>query len=275
MSDGALLDLAPYWGERVVVAAIGGVTLAYLGTFAVMARRSLACVVVAQLAAAGIVGGLLLRKGTGWDVPPMVAAVLVALPGAGLFALPRNTRVPREAWLAAALAGAAAMTQGFATFLTRKAEWVSATLWGDAMIATASEQRGWAALSMALLVVHGVLRHRFLVVTGDPEMARVQGMRVGRWRAALWVSVALGLAAATRVIGALPALALTVVPPTVALLATRRLWVAFAVGTGVAGLASAAGYALSFETGLPVGPSVVAVALLALPLAAVGARRGS
>jgi len=265
MQDIGFWDSMFLWRDAVIACSIAAVLLSYLGVYVVLMRSAFVSAAVSQLAGLGVVVALVVTAAGGPNISPIALGVGLGVLGSGFFALSgRSQRMTTDAALALAVVGASAFTLVLARFLTLDYQHVQSALYGDAVVAEASEL--WMLGGTALLVLgsHAWLRYRFLLVAFDSDAARAQGMRTDLHRLLLGLGIGLSISVATRALGALPAFAFTVAPASAALLLTSRLRVAFGLAVGFGLSASVLGYYLSFMNDLPTGPTLVAVALLPL-----------
>jgi ABC-type Mn2+/Zn2+ transport system permease subunit len=110
---------------------------------------------------------------------------------------------------------------------------------------------------------------RFLLVTFDPEAARVAGVNTRLWTLGLDLAVGVAAAAAVYAIGALLTFALLTLPAMTALLVTTSVRALFAMVALLSISLPSLGLAASFYLDLPAGPASVALLATGVPLAAI------
>lgn len=129
-----------------------------------------------------------------------------------------------------------------------------------------------AAATAVALAVFG---REFFLVSLDPDLAHVQGVRTGLIGVLLSVLTALTVVIGMRTVGLLLVSAIMIVPVAAAGQLTRSFAGTALVGVGVGVAASVTGLVLSFYADLPPGPSIVLLALGAFVIAAAfGGIRG-
>lgn len=149
-------------------------------------------------------------------------------------------------------------------------------LFGD-ILAVAPGDLAWiyggGALALGFL---GVLWRRLIAITVDEDLARVEGIAVGRVELAFLVLVALVIAIAMKVVGLLLVAAMLVIPAAAAR-PFARTPEQMAAGASVIGcLAVVGGLAGSAVLDLPSGPAIVVAAAILFGLgAAISAAAGS
>ncbi|HUT76720.1 MAG TPA: metal ABC transporter permease [Polyangia bacterium] len=175
-----------------------------------------------------------------------------------------------------AYALASALVIGISSHLPQEAHEIEDVLFGNAV--AVERDRMWLAVGVAagLVGLHALLWRPFLLTAHDPEAAAAHGVPVRLLEAVLFLSLGLGIAVATRTIGALPVFAYAVLPPAAGLMAFGDVRAAMAFAAVGAAGAAFFGYWASFAWNLPTGAcSVVASGALLVPAAVIRAlRRG-
>ncbi|WP_300519524.1 metal ABC transporter permease [Aliiroseovarius sp.] len=143
---------------------------------------------------------------------------------------------------------------------------LAAFLFGDILTVTRADLAviwGGAAVILALLAWRW---SRLLTATLSPDLAAASGIRAGREGLVLTLSLAIVVAVALKVVGALLIAAMLIIPASAArgLSATPERMAVLAVAAGAA--SALAGLWMSLELDTPAGPSIVvaACALFAL-----------
>lgn len=253
------------WRDPLIAACLGAFLCALVGVFVVLKRSAFVGAAVSQAAGLGVVLALLAPHLIGLEPPPLALGVVAGTVCAGLFSLSRRggkVGVESSIALAYVVAGAASLLLG--TFLTHEYEAVHSLLFGDAVAAPPDELIALGITAAAVAVLFLALGRKFVFVSFDPETARAMGMPIRRYNAALYFSVGLSIAIATRALGALPVFALTIIPAAGGLLLLDRLRPIFVYAIATAVAAALLGYYLSFVWSLPTGATIVATSVIAL-----------
>lgn len=253
------------WRDPMIAAVLAAALCSLAGVYVVLKRSAFVGAAVSQASSLGVVVALLAPHVVGVELPPLLAGILVGAVSAGLFTLsPKRERVGMESTIALAyvVAGAASLLLG--TFLTHEYEQVHALLFGEVVAAPPEELVALAACLLVFGVLHGLWGPRLLFAAYDSDTARAMGLPVRRLNGALYFSIGLAIAVATRAIGALPVFALTVIPAAGGLLLFDRLRWVFAWSVAVAIASACVGFYLSFVWNLPTGAAIVGVAALGL-----------
>jgi zinc transport system permease protein len=189
-------------------------------------------------------------------------------------------KLPQDAVLGLGFLFASAGAIALGDRITQEAHEVSSILFGTAVVVSPSDVTLLGALFVVVLALL-VAAWRGVAFAGfDPEGARVQGLPVRALDLGFWSLVALTVAVTTRVIGALPVFAFSVLPAMAAVSSTRRLGTTLLV-SGLIGVACASlGYVAAYFAALPVGATQALCCVLALVFVLLGqavgrgARRG-
>jgi zinc transport system permease protein len=113
-----------------------------------------------------------------------------------------------------------------------------------------------AAIVTLMLLFYG----KFLVISFQPELARLRGIRVGFYHTMLLVVISLTVVLLTQVVGLVMVIALLTLPAATALHFARRLWVAMIFASVLCFLFTVSGIVLSYGPELPAGATVIQVA---------------
>ena len=142
-------------------------------------------------------------------------------------------------------------------------------LYGNVLAVQRSDVAGLTIVATGVALAQVLFSGRFILVSFDPEAARVAGVHTRGWLLAL--SLAIGVTAATAVeaIGALSTFALLALPSMTALLVTRSVRSAFITAAVLGAAVPSLGLVVSFYLDLPAGPTSVALLALGVPLAAL------
>ncbi|HEY6726804.1 MAG TPA: metal ABC transporter permease [Polyangiaceae bacterium] len=240
--------------DAVVGGALAALALALLGVFIVLRRAVFVAATVGQAAGLGVVVAFYASIHWGITLPPSLGALaFAALASSCVGRLGRARGLSRDAGLGLGFLVTSSAALALGDRISQEAHEVSSILFGSAVVVS----RGDVVLlgALCVLVVLAVLATwRGLAFVGfDPEGARVQNLPVRWLTSGFWLVVALTIAVCTRVLGALPVFAFSVLPPLAAVVCTRSLR-ATLVGASLIGAGCAAlGYVAAYFFALPVG----------------------
>ena len=292
------ISLADFWAlfwpalsASLVAAALSGL----LGFFVVVRRVAFMSAALGQLSGLAVASGFLLGSFFGMDphgrtplyLDPVVLALVVAGVVAALLSyVPKVQRTTPESTVATVYLGASALALIVLANprIVQEAHEVGDLLFGNT-VAVRTEHLLELVVVAGVVALSVVLLFKDLVfVSFDREMARTLGLPVFWLDLWLHLSIGLSVAVATRAIGALPVFGFLVLPAGAALLISDSVWKIVALSILGAIVAAAAGFYISFVSGmpdaaaadqasalwsLPTGPTMVACAAAYWPLASV------
>jgi zinc transport system permease protein len=114
-----------------------------------------------------------------------------------------------------------------------------------------------AVLDAVVVGVTLLFYHKFLVVSFQPELARLRGVRVNLHQTLLLVLTALTVVLLAQVVGLVLVIALLTLPAAMASQLTGRLWVMMLLAGVLCLLFTAGGIVLSYGPELPAGATVI------------------
>jgi len=253
--------------DAVLAGALAAAALSILGVFIVLRRAVFASASIGQAAGLGVVAAFYAGIHWGVDVPPLVGAFASAVLATALLAL-RTTarRLPHDALLGFGFLVAAAGAVALGDRVAQEAHEVSAILFGTAVVVSSFDVMLLAGVFLVVVLLV-FASWRGIAFSGfDPEGARVQQLPVRVLDWGFWLLVAATVAITTRVLGALPVFAFSVLPPLAAILSTRRLARTLPVAGSIGAVCASAGYVAAYFMALPVGATQALCAALVLGL---------
>lgn len=259
--------------DAVLGGALAAFTLALLGVFIVLRRAVFVAATVGQAAGLGVVVAFYLSIHWGVGLPPSVGALaFAALATSAVGRLGAARGLSRDAGLGLGFLVTSAAAIALGDRITQEAHEVSSILFGSAVVVGSSDVLLLGGLSLAVLFAV-LATWRGLAFTGfDPEGARVQDLPLHWLTSGFWLVVALSIAICTRVLGALPVFAFSVLPPLAAIACTRSLAVTLVCASSIGALCAAVGYGAAYFLALPVGALQALCCALALVPALLVAR---
>jgi ABC-type Mn2+/Zn2+ transport system permease subunit len=277
VNDAAGLELLrePFVQDALKAALMVGVPCAFLGVFVVLKRIVF---VGAALANAASLGAALafsapVAAAFAWLVAmapaleplahfkPLVLALAGILLAVAFFSQHRfGRRVPREAIIGTAYAGAAGLTLVVLASVPSQREHAMDVLQGNVLGVEPQELVELAAAGGLIGVVQALFFKEFVLVSLDPEVARTLGFNASGWELLWYLSLGVMIAVSIHVAGTILVFAYLTIPPVTALLISRRLRGVLALSVLLAVAATVAGVVASVSLNLPVSPSIVTVA---------------
>jgi zinc transport system permease protein len=249
----------------LVASVATGVSLGILGVYLVLRRVVFLGLVLANAATLGAAAAGVL----GW--PPELASLVTAVMAAALLGeVDASSRVSAESLMGWAYAATSSVTVLILSQALGGSSDTMHLLFGNVLAVPADHAAGLAVLALAVLLAQMVFLPRFLLVTFDPEGARIAGVNTRLWSLFLNISIGVTASAAVHEIGALSTFALLTLPSMAALLVTHGIRSAFLTAAALGATVPLIALMLAFSFDLPAGPACVALLALVV-MAAAGA----
>jgi zinc transport system permease protein len=252
--------------QALVAALLVGVAAPLVGVFLVQRRMSLIGDGMGHVALAGVAVGLL--TGSAPVFTALVAAVLAAV---AIELIRSQGRTNADVALAVMFyGGIAAGVVLIAKSSTGTPANLTGYLFGAILTTSTSDLWVFAALTVLVLVVTGILRPWLFAVANDEEYARASGLPVTGLNIALAVLTAVTVVVSMRVVGLLLISALMILPNATAQLLGRSFGAAVRWAVLIGVFSSVLGVVLSYYAETPSGGTIVLLAIAAFLATAVG-----
>lgn len=283
MGDGPTLSL--FWESRdlfreaLVAGAVAGALLGFLGVYVVLKRMVFLSAALSHSAGLGVTFAFYVHLHWGIEgvlASPTLGAALFTV-GAALLLMTdtsgQSTR--RESLLGLAYLVGAAGALALGTRIVQEVQDVHTILFGEAVAVLPEDAYFLVGVAAFVFALHLWWLRGFLQAAFDRDGARVRGLPVRILEIALILTLALSISVATRILGALPVFAFSILPAMAAVRLAGNVPRALVVATGVGGLSGVLGYVAAFLYELPVGAAqtLVAAGFVGLAQLAVAARR--
>lgn len=247
-------------------AIIGGllasVACGVVGSFVVVRRTTYVAGAIAHCVLGGMGAARYLQRvhGIEW-LSPLLGATLAALVAALIIAAVTISGRQREDTVLSAI-WAIGMAAGisFITATPGYYEDLMSYLFGNILMIGSSDLWQMALLDAVIVVLMLLFYDKFLVISFQPELARLRGIRVGLYQTMLLVMISLTVVLLTQVVGLVMVIALLTLPAATALIFARRLWSAMLIAAALCFLFTFSGIAISYGPELPAGATVIEVA---------------
>jgi zinc transport system permease protein len=257
-------------------ALLGGVLASIacgvMGSFVVVRRTTYVAGAIAHCVLGGMGAARYLNRVHGVDwMTPLVGATIAAVLAALVIAWVTQSGNQREdTVLSAVWAIGMAMGVSFIAATPGYYEDLMSYLFGNILMVSPTDLRHMAVLDTVVLVLLGLFYDKFLVISFQPETARLRGIHAGAYHTLLLVLTALTVVLLTQVVGLVMVIALLTLPAATALLFAGRLWSAMMVAAALCLVSIAGGIAISYAPEWPAGATVIQLAGAMYLLAAVG-----
>lgn len=275
----AFFDAWELFRAPALAGTLAGVLLGFLGVYVVLKRMVFVSAALSQSAGFGVTVAFYAQIHLGVSAAvaaPTVGATVATLVLAALLMLdstPQGGR--RDSLLGLAYLLGTAGTLALGTRIVQEVQDIESLLLGSAVAILPEDFRLIVVSVAALLALHLWWMRGFLQASFDRDGAAVRGLPVRLLELALLASIALAISISTRVLGALPVFAFSVLPAMAALRLAANAPRALLLASVLGGACGFAGYVAAFLYELPVGPcqALVAAIFVAAAFGIARARR--
>ena len=244
--------------------AIAGGVLGFLGVYIVLRRMVFLSAALSQAAGLGVALSFYaqIQLGlTGFFVSPSVGAATTTLATTALLMGDRAGKGSRrDSLLGLAWLIGAAGTLAVGTRIVQEVQDIQSILFGSAVVVLDEDFAHIVEMAVPMVLLHVWWKRGFIQASFDPDGARVRGLPVTLIEIVLLTTMALAISLCTRVMGALPVFAFSVLPAMAALRVSANVDRALLVAGAIGAASGFGGYLMAFRFQLPVGASQALVA---------------
>jgi zinc/manganese transport system permease protein len=268
-----LLDV--WWADPLLMCLVLTGIHGYLGIHVLKRKVIFVDLAMAQIAAMGAAYGILLGydpKDPGDTLALYLFSLGFTLVGAAVISLSRmrQERVPQEAFIGIVYAGASALAMLILAKTSSEGEQIKHMLVGSLLTVSWGKVKLTAAIYAVIGLFHWVFRHKFFLISENPEAAEAAGVSVRFWDFLFYVSFGVVITSSVSIAGVLLVFSYLVVPGVIAVMYADRTRVRIAIAWAVGTVVSIMGMIISnLGGGFPTGPSIVAGFVVALVVASV------
>ena len=269
-----LRDLREYEFLQYAVLAslLASVACGVIGSLVVVRRTTYSVGAIAHSVLCGMGVAQYLRIVHGVEgATPLAGATVAALVAALLIALlTRSGRQREDTVLSAVWAVGMAVGVTFISMTPGYFEDLMSYLFGNILMVGAEDLRQMAVLDAVVLGAVFLFYEKFLVVSFQPELARLRGVKVDFYHTLMLVLAALTVVLLTQVVGLVMVIALMALPAATASMLTGRLWKMMLVASLLCMVFTVGGVAVSYGPELPAGATVIELTGVGFFAVAVG-----
>ncbi len=251
--------------DPAVAAILLGGLLGMLGVYVVIKRMVFFSAALSQVAGLGVASSFWVKVvfGASWLTSPYLGAATTCLVAVGYIMTQRGQATAnRDSALGLIFLLGSAGTLAVGTRIVQEVQDIESLLFGSA-VAVLPEDFNMVVFTVVVLGVLHLWWHRgFVVVSVDADDADVRGLKATLLEWVLLLSLAAGISVSTRVLGALPTFAFSVLPAMGALKIAPNVPRAMSIATLLGATAGFGGYLAAFLYQLPVGASQTIVAAI-------------
>jgi zinc transport system permease protein len=254
-----------FMNRAIIGSVLVGATAPAFGVFLVLRRLSLIADTLSHVALAGVAIALLTKT-----FAPVVALAATTGAAVSIEELRMRRLLPGDAALAVFLYGALAV----AVVLISIADGFNSTLFSYLFgsVLTVTETDLWWMASLAVVIVLFMLMFssELAQITFDPDLARINGVRVHLLNLGLAVLTGATITVSMRVVGVLLVGALIVIPVLISLRITKGLTRTIITSSLVGILVAVVGMTIAYYADIAPGGSVVLAAIILLVAVEIG-----
>ncbi|MBM66819.1 MAG: ABC transporter permease [Myxococcales bacterium] len=244
--------------------ALAGMMLGMMGVYVVLRRMVFLAATVSQAASFGVAGayflGLSAIDSIG-SIAPILGALFMTFATLWLIAADTShEQHRRDSLLGFMFLACAAGTLVVGTKIVEEIQDIESVLFGTAVAVLPSDFRLMTILAVLILAVHIWGWRGFSAVSFDRTGALVRGLPVRGLEFGLFIGLGVGLAVSTRVLGALPTFAFTVLPALAAVNIAPNVRLCLMTAALLGAISGFGGYLLAFLFDFPVGATQTLVA---------------
>jgi len=253
---------------------LASVACGIVGSFVVVRRGTYVAGAIAHCVLGGMGAARYLQRvhGVEWATPLLGATIAAVLAAFVIAAVTFSGRQREDTVLSAVWAIGMAVGVSFIVATPGYYEDLMSYLFGNILMVGASDLLHMAILDAVVVVLMLLFYDKFLVISFQPELARLRGIRVGAYHTLLLVTTSLTVVLLTQVVGLVMVIALLTLPAATALLFARRLWSAMVLAAALGLFFTVGGIAISYGPELPAGATVIQLAGAVYLFALLGKR---
>ena len=258
MTDLILSPLAqPFFIRALTAGVLLAVAASFIGVFVVLRKMSFFGDAVGHFAFTGIALGFLL------GINPILAAIVFSiLIAIGVGYLEKRTSLSLDTTIGIFFSGAAALGIFLIGLLRGYRADLFQYLFGDILAITAYDIILAAILSLTTLVVMIFAWRPLLQITFNRDLAKVNGVEVGRWEYVFLILLAIVTAISLKTVGILLVTALLIVPAAAAKQAAKNIKQLLIMTMIISVLSVVFGLFGSYYWNTASGPTIILVSLL-------------
>jgi len=274
--SGETLSIADFFAawelfrDPTLTGTFAGAMLGVLGVYVVLRRMVFLAASVSQAASFGVAGAYFLTLNVAWAagtwVPTLGALLMTFVTLWVVAADTSHKQHRRDSLLGFVFLSCSAGTLAIGTRIVQEIQDIESVLFGTAVAVLPEDFQLITVIACVILTLHVVVWRGFAAVSFDRTGAVVRGLPVRALEFMLFIGLGVALAVCTRVLGALPTFAFSVLPALAAVNLARNVRMGLILAACFGAASGFGGYLLAFLLEFPVGATQT---LLAAVFAAV------
>ncbi|MBT7004683.1 MAG: metal ABC transporter permease [Chloroflexi bacterium] len=255
-----------FMNRAILASVLVGATAPAFGVFLVLRRLSLIADTLSHVALAGVAIALLTKT-----FAPVVALIATTTAAVSIEELRMRRLLPGDAALAVFLYGALALAVVLISIADGFNSMLFSYLFGSVLTVTQTDLWSMASLAIVITVFMLMFSSELAQITFDPDLARINGVRVHLLNLGLAVLTGATITVSMRVVGVLLVGALIVVPVLVSLRITKGLTLTVVISSLVGVFVAVVGMVIAYYADIAPGGTVVLTAITLLIAVELGA----
>lgn len=252
----------PFLQYALIGGLLAAISCGIVGSFVVVRRTTYVAGAIAHSVLGGMGVARYLQRvcGVEWMTPLVGATIAAVLAALIIAAVTYSGRVREDTVLSAIWAIGMAVGISFITATPGYYEDLMGYLFGNILMVSPSDLWNMGILDSIVVVMLFLFYDKFLLISFQPELARLRGIRVGAYHTLLLVMIAITVVLLTNVVGLVMVIALLTLPAATAFLLAGRLWSVMLLAALISFLCTIGGVAISYGPELPAGATVIELA---------------
>lgn len=241
---------------------LASISCGVIGGFIVARRITYIAGAIAHSVLAGMGAALYLHRvhGVEWLTPIMgatfaaiIAALIIAF--VTLYTKQREDTVVSAVWAIGMAIGISfiAATPGYSQNLMTY-------LFGNILMIGKSDLEHMLVLDIIILIIVFLFYNRFLIISFQPELAVLRGIKSGFYHTLLLILIALTVVVLSQVVGLIMVIALLTLPAATSFKIVQRLWTAMVLACALCLIFIVSGIIISYEPELPPSATIIEIA---------------
>ncbi len=252
----------PFLRYALIGGMLASISCGVMGGFVVVRRTTYVTGAIAHSVLGGMGVAMYLRRvcGVEWMTPLIGATVAAVAAALVIAAVTYSGKAREDTVLSAVWAIGMAVGISFITATPGYYEDLMSYLFGNILMVSSRDLWHMGILDLFVVLLMLLFYNKFLVISFQPELARLRGLRVGAYHTLLLVMTALTVVLLTHVVGLVMVIALLTLPAATAFQLTGRLWSAMLLAIALCFLFTAGGIMISYKPELPAGATIIELA---------------
>lgn len=245
----------------LVAGILASIACGVVGSFVVVRRSTYVAGAIAHCVLGGMGAARYMNSvhGVQWMSPFIGATAAALIAGVIIAVVSLSERHRTDTVISAVWAIGMAVGISFITATPGYHEDLMSYLFGNILMVGKSDIIHMAVLDVIIIGVVFVYFEKFLIISFQPELARLRGLNVAAYQILLLMLISLTIVLLTRIVGLVMVIALLTLPAATASLITGRLWTMMVLAASFCLIFTVGGIAISYGPELPAGATVIEI----------------